>query len=143
MGDLSAPSYALWNTLHDGVIVAIDGTVPGEPVLEVEIGYLAGRLCPGTKSVFVRLVDCSSFLYDFRSSMEETVRLSVLSEIAESRPIIMAGEQDLDGVLIECWCGAIQCRYSSACIMLENKAPIAYETLLAECERYWRDWGTI
>ncbi len=39
----------IWNILHDGVIVAVDGTLPGDLRIDVEIGYFRKRIPdPGT-----------------------------------------------------------------------------------------------
>jgi hypothetical protein len=35
---------AIWNVLHDGVIVAVDGVLPGDLRIDVEIGYLRKRI---------------------------------------------------------------------------------------------------
>jgi len=35
---------ATWNVLHDGRVIAAEGSVPGDLMLSVEIAYLCGHL---------------------------------------------------------------------------------------------------
>ena len=48
-----------WGVFHDGVIVAIDGTVPGSLVLTIEIGYLRAMFEGEGSSFRVPLTGCT------------------------------------------------------------------------------------
>src|SRR5580698_8954953 len=74
---------AVWNILHDGVIVAIAGTLPGDLRLDVEIDYLRKRIPdPGTL-IRVLLVGCTRF--SFRE-YEKGKFLTASNDIAALRP---------------------------------------------------------
>jgi hypothetical protein len=74
---------AIWNILHDGVIVAVDGTVPGDLRIDVEIDYLRERIPdPGTL-IQVLLIGCTRFAFkDYEKSEVSTA----LNDIAAMTP---------------------------------------------------------
>jgi len=137
---MTAALEAIWNTLHDGAITSCTGVIPGSVKLVVEVEYIATRLLPGSKALLVELNDCEEFAYDFHESAKKTIRMTNLSEITESGPIIIAGDREGESLIIECACGIVYCRYSGYTISLENESEVSYEAVLKACEDYWREW---
>ena len=56
--------YNIWNILHDGALVSLQGDVPGDLKIKVEIEYLANKLKGGYSNIFVHLKKCSLFEYE-------------------------------------------------------------------------------
>ena len=54
---------ATWNVLHDGRVIAAEGSVPGDLRLSVEIAYLCHHLPTKAEHLVVTLVGCERFEY--------------------------------------------------------------------------------
>jgi hypothetical protein len=54
---------AIWNILHDGVIVAVEGTVPGNLRIDIEIDYLRKRIPDSGNLIPVLLIGCTRFAF--------------------------------------------------------------------------------
>ena len=54
---------AVWNVLHDGVMVAAEGSLPGDLRLSIDIAYLCGHLPTAAGHVVVTLAECERFEY--------------------------------------------------------------------------------
>jgi hypothetical protein len=54
---------AIWNILHDGVIVAVEGTVPGDLRIDIEIAYLRKRIRDAGTLIQVLLIGCTRLAY--------------------------------------------------------------------------------
>src|SRR5882762_3608296 len=72
----------IWNVLHDGVIVAVDGTVPGTIRLQVSIDYLRKHFSQSGEFVEVVLVDCTRFTYRASDASGNTTELPRIADMA-------------------------------------------------------------
>src|SRR5262245_33440789 len=57
-------NVATWNALHDGRLIAAEGTVPGDLRLSVAITYLCGHLPTHSEHLTITLVECQRFEYE-------------------------------------------------------------------------------
>lgn len=130
----------IWNTLHDGYIVDIDGSIPGDISLKVEIEYLANRLPGNASFVVVSLHGCNKFCYEFYLSSKETIYYKKLNEIKEQAPIIISCEKNGDDLYVSCACGQIEMSYESSSLLLASGKSLSYELLDEICTEYWEEW---
>jgi hypothetical protein len=128
---------AIWNILHDGAIVAIDGTVPGNLRIDVEIGYLRKRIPdPGTL-IQVLLIRCTRFAF---REYEKSEFSTALTEIAATGPEIVSASMK-DGVCeVGCTAGTLEVVAEDGAIRLDNGREVTLQELSGAAEAYWKEW---
>ncbi|GAB4512371.1 MAG: hypothetical protein OHK0046_11790 [Anaerolineae bacterium] len=78
----------LWNVLHDGAIMGIQGSVPGDIRLVVMIPYLKELWAEAEDYLIIDLHGCTVFEWHVFGKDDETVVFQDLTAIANSRPKI-------------------------------------------------------
>jgi hypothetical protein len=131
---------AVWSTLHDGCMVAIEGTVPGDLRITVEIQYLCRYLPTESECIIVTLEDCTRFEY----RPYEYPRTNDLNEIAALELEIIGARVAGDGVAVDCGHrshgGELTVNYKrTRCSTTEGRV-ISQAELESAAERYWTDW---
>ena len=129
-------SVELWDILHDGVIEGVDGNVPGDLTLTVEIEYLRELFSDGGKNFIVKLIGCDTLTYQPDGPSE--LLDSLASEIPEG---IHSGEADGDLVRVYCMNGVLSIRYRDFSLMLDNGQPITLAELGEKSQEYWDSFG--
>ena len=129
---------AIWNILHDGVIVAVERTLPGDLRIDIEIDYLRKRIPdPGTL-IQVLLSGCTRFAYQ---QYEKSDSSTALAEIAAMRPEIL-GASIKDGMCeVECSDGTLELIAADGSIRLDNARAVTLEELSGVAEAYWKEWS--
>ena len=129
---------AIWNILHDGVIVAVERTLPGDLRIDIEIDYLRKRIPdPGTL-IQVLLSGCTRFAYQ---QYEKSDFSTALAEIAAMRPEIL-GASIKDGMCeVECSDGTLEVIAADGSIRLDNARAVTLEELSGVAEAYWKEWS--
>ncbi len=128
--------YAVWNTLHDGSIEAIDGSVPGDVHVRVAIEYLCEKLPTAASHVVVHLRGCRRF--EYRPFEGDAV--SDLSAIA-SADVQVLSAKDADGIVsVVCANGFLELVYDRTDISLAEGRAISQAELEAAAKRYWTEW---
>src|SRR5258708_4941365 len=115
---------AIWNILHDGVIVAVEGAVPGDLRIYIEIAYLRKRIPdPGT-SIQVLLIGCTRFAF---REYEKSELLTAAIEITAMRPEIVSVSMK-DGVCeIDCTEGTLEVAARDGAIRLDSGREITLQ----------------
>ena len=130
----------IWNVLHDGELVAADGSVPGDLRLSVSIPYLCFHLPTEASHVFVTLNECDRFEYQ----PYQDPRLSDPSAVAAARLQVLSAEVANGEVLVGCadggYGGHLALRYSSASVATAEGRPLSQSELESAAERYWTQW---
>jgi hypothetical protein len=131
---------AIWNVLHDGEVIAADGSVPGDLRLSVGIAYLCGHLPTEAGHVVVTLVGCERF--EYRPYEQPTV--SEPSAVAAVGLELLSAEV-ADGVVnVECadggYGGQLVMQYASAEASTAEGRPLPQSELESAAERYWSLW---
>lgn len=125
----------LWNLLHDGSIVGIEGAVPGDVSLHVAIEYLRDRF-PGSGSGFVvHLSGCTQLSYQ---PYDEAV-ITDLAAIAALEPEIL-GAETTDPLEVACAMGTLILRYESVTLSLDTGGGVSLDTLDAAAQSYWEEF---
>ena len=130
-------SVELWDILHDGIIEAVEGSVPGDLTLTVRIDYLRELFSDGGKSIIVKLVGCDTLTYQPDGSDELLDSLG--PELPEG---ILSGEEDGDLIRVYCMNGVLSIRYHGFSLALDNDQPITSAELGERSREYWDKFGT-
>lgn len=134
--------FDFWNTLHDGSIERVTGSVPGDLVLRVGIKYLTDVLPTVEDFLWVHLLGCTRF--EMRTFDGDPVES--LSEFPEEEVAEIQNVQEVDGVVKVCSCGRstggfIHCVYRDAEIRLAEGRLLPQAELEAAAEEYWERWA--
>lgn len=127
--------WAVWNTLHDGVIIAADGSVPGDVRLSIEIGYLCKMLPTASDRLTVRLLGCSSIHV---KPFEDQPSTDIASLVGQE---VLSVNEAADGmVVVNCVEGLIELGYAGVSLQLAEGTSITQAELEAAANRYWTEW---
>lgn len=130
----------VWNVLHDGELIAADGSVPGELKLSVGIAYLCVHLPTDAAHVIITLSGCDRFEYQpYRDP-----RVSNPSAVAAMRLQFLSAEVADGAVSVECadggYGGHLALQYLSASAATAEGRPLSQSELECAAERYWSLW---
>lgn len=126
----------VWGLFHDGVLSRIEGVVPGNVRLEVEIDYLRRMFVEPGSTFQIELSGCSQFVYR-EYDREPTGELQQIQE-REPEILYVTSEQPL---ILDCAMGTLELNYEGVSIKLPSGKEVSYEALVSACERYWNDWS--
>jgi hypothetical protein len=120
------------------VIVAVDGTLPGDLRIDVEIDYLRKRIPdPGTL-IQVLLIGCTRFAF---REYENAKFSTALTEIAAMGPEIVTASMK-DGVCeVDCTAGTLEVVAGAGAIRLDNEREVTLQELSGVAEAYWKEWS--
>jgi hypothetical protein len=124
-----------WGVFHDGVIQAIEGTIPGNLVLTIEIGYLRAMFEGEGSSFRVNLDGCTKMRYS-EYDEEPTVDLDRIRE-REPEILYVTSEQPL---VLDCVMGPLELEYERMTVTLDNGAEVSEKELVNASELYWNRW---
>jgi hypothetical protein len=129
---------AIWNILHDGVIVAVAGTLPGDLQIDIEIDYLRKRIAdPGTL-IQVLLIGCTRFAFREYAKSEFT---TAVTDIAAMRPEIVSVSMK-DGVCeVDSTEGTLEVVARDGAIRLDSGREVTLQELSGVAEAYWKEWN--
>jgi hypothetical protein len=129
----------IWNTLHDGEIVSIKGTIPGDIELTIEIEYLRKMFSGEGKNVVLTLKGCKFFEY---KSYEMKENSSGLDSFLEDHPIVLSTADEIKDGKIEIYYtnGSFFLKYLDFSLKLDNDKEISYNELDNAAEKYWDNW---
>ena len=127
---------AIWNILHDGVIVAVDGALP-ELRIDVEIDYLRKRFPDVGTLIQVFLIGSNRFAF---KKYESDKPSAALTEIAAMRPEMVSAAIK-DGVCeVECTEGTLEVVAADGLIRLDSGREVSLQELKDIAESYWKEW---
>jgi len=115
----------------------IDGSVPGNVTVTVEIEYLRRMFSEHGSSIIVSLIDCVTFKYQ---SYELSELLTDLSAISDAQPEILYSHVENDVIKVDCSNGTLWLEYRDFSLMLDDGQPITLDELGEKCDKYWKDW---
>lgn len=135
--------YKIWNVLHDGALVNIQGNAPGDIIIKIKIEYIANKLIGQNDHIIVNLKNCSLFEYERQWSIDEVQVYKTIKELEGISPDLMAlsCDEENDHLIIWDICGSIKTKYDSAELSLENGEPLSFEDLDNASKEYWDNFG--
>jgi hypothetical protein len=129
---------AIWNVLHDGVIVAVDGNVPGTLCLDVSIDYLRKRFSETGESIQILLTGCTRFAY---REFEAATFSTELPIITAMEPEILSASMKDSVCEIECAAGVLEVVAAGGSARLDSGRAIPLQELIEVAECYWTEWS--
>jgi hypothetical protein len=124
-----------WGVFHDGVIQGIEGALPGNLVLTIEIGYLRAMFEGEGSSFRVHLMGCTKVRY-CEYDEEPTVDLDRIRE-REPEILYVTSEQPL---VLDCVMGPLELEYRQMAVTLESGVAVSQQELVSASELYWSRW---
>lgn len=121
----------LWNLLHDGVIVRIDGSAPGDLEIEVKARYLCEMFAGAGQGFVIQLRGCSLFKF----TPWGLLTITELREIVEAGPQLVSA-QDGDPLAVCCAEGVLHVRYQTEHLRLDSGELITLPEPEDACSRY-------
>lgn len=134
--DRNSGIHAVWNTLHDGTIERLQGSVPGDLTLTVGIAYLCGKLPTTSQHLVVRLRGCARF--DYAPFHGEPV--INLAELAALQIEVLSARRVHGFISVCCTAGFLTLAYESVEVSLAEGTRVSQVELEAAADRYWTDW---
>ncbi|EMN7262890.1 hypothetical protein WB865_001853 [Vibrio vulnificus] len=124
-----------WGIFHDGYISKIEGTIPGELRVFVNILYLRGMFQGDGEGFVVTLSNCTMF--EYQEYDEQPTRN--LKDIEGLEPEVLY-VQSKEPLVLDCSAGTLRMSYDSATIEIDNGTPVTDNELSQECDNYWEGW---
>lgn len=136
MGD----QVALWNLLHDGVIVGLQGAVPGDVTVEVEIAYLRSIFPEQGDRLRVLLASCSR-LELHKTDGNSSAVTDRATIVAGELEILSAEQRDETVAVLVAQGGSnfawLILQYESAQVSVESGRAVPLEEVAEASRRYW------
>jgi hypothetical protein len=122
----------LWGVFHDGVITRVEGDVPGDLALQIEIDYLR-KMLPGEGDGFcVQLSGCTLIEFEnWDGKIEQT------PERLAAQDIELLYIKTLDPLALDCNEGILRLVYQAAQVTLDSGEIVSDEALWDASSRYW------
>lgn len=143
-----------WNVLHDGSIDSVEGGVPGDVRLSVEVPYLHEIWANGGDHLYIDLLDCTLFEWHVFGKDDQIIVFEDLKTIAQSKPQIRSAAtvdsaihlyirgnvSSKDGQTHPLWKvqGELRIRYDDMQIYLGNGDPVTLDEVREKAAEYWK-----
>lgn len=131
------PRAEIWNVLHDGGIVAIDGKIPGDVSIRINIPYLRKMFPEDGEEIIVRLANCSKLtmtIWDEDITSDEPKRI-----VATDTEILSTESEDVPVHIITTH-GELDVDFEAFSLSLDNGRSITFGDICEACESYWNRW---
>lgn len=124
---------SIWNLLHDGSIVQISGSLPGQIQVAVDIEYLRQRFCDPGDWILLTLYDCTAISYQ---PWDCDQIVTDLATIAAAEPEILSADEP---TIVLCVSGILRVDATDFSIALDSGRTLTLEELSAASEAYWNE----
>ncbi len=128
----------IWNILHDGEVLGVSGTVPGEVQFSVRIDYLRNRFPEPGNRILLTLHGCTSLSYEPHG---EEAELTNLATIAEAEPTILQAKDWTDASIVYCASGIVSVSAAEFSLLLDSGRTVPFDELCSVSEAYWTAFG--
>ncbi len=124
--------------------MSLQGDIPGELNIKVEIEYLAEKLNGQNDNIYIQLKNCTLFEYERHWSKNEIQIYKTIKELEGISPALMALSCDEEDDYLLIWdiSGLIKTRYESAELHLENGDSLSFAELNNASKEYWDNFGS-
>ena len=131
------PRAEIWNVLHDGGLAAIEGGIPGDVSIRVNIPYLRKMFSADGEDIVVCLTNCTELRMKI---WEEDITTDDPRQIVESGTEILSTESEDVPVHIITTLGELDIDFEGFSLSLDTGRHISFEELCIACENYWNRW---
>jgi len=125
----------IWGVFHDGEITQINGTVPGDLRLDLEICYLRAQFPEPGHSFTIELTNCTQLQFSEYDEPPSTC----LTHIQERKPMVLYVTSE-EPLVLDCAMGTLELDYSEMHVRLPSGRDVSEQELTAACEQYWNAW---
>lgn len=136
---MNTDAEEIFNLLHDGRIISITGSVPGDALLEIKCDYLRERINVPGESFLVKLAGCAQ-LY-FQKWEANTKPLTDFQEIAALEPWITGAQVLENEISVGANPGTLFFSCESASVFTNATLILPVSELDRIAEEYWRNWS--
>jgi hypothetical protein len=126
---------AIWGVFHDGTIETIEGSVPGDVSLTVEIAYLRSMFEGDGTTFIIQLQGCTQLRWT-EFNEEPTADILMIQE-QEPEILYIISEHPL---VLDCTMGTLELEYEAMSVALDSERRVNYDELISACELYWKRW---
>jgi hypothetical protein len=126
----------VWGVFHDGILAKIDGAVPGDLTIQLQIEYLRSEFDEYGDCFTVELGSCTKFKY----SEYDAEPTEDLLEI-QNREIDVLYVSSESPLVLDCSMGVLELEYKTMRVVLPSGREVTREDLVAASERYWNEWN--
>lgn len=124
-----------WGVFHDGIIAKLEGSVPGDLTIQLEIGYLRTEFEEDGDHFVVHLERCTKFRYcGYDDQPTED-----LDEI-QSREVDVLYVSSEEPLVLDCSDGVLELEYQAMRVALPSGREVTRDELMAASENYWEEW---
>ena len=134
----------IWNVFHDGIIVGVEGSIPGDLAILIECDYLRERFAePGSKFMLT-IHDCSKF--QFRSWADDQSLVTDLNALGHLGLWILSADETDDHCKVHCSQtgpgsgGVLEVIAENASVRLDAGRLITLTEIENIAEAYWTEW---
>jgi hypothetical protein len=138
---------AVWNVLHDAIVVDITGTVPGALRLTLDCDYLRDRIDHPGNHFYITLSECTRFAY--RPWNDDTQVIEDLQALGGRRLWILKAEIAVGFCKVHCSehilngsGGVLEVSATSVRVALDEERTITQAELESVAEAYWEEWDS-
>jgi hypothetical protein len=126
----------VWAVFHDGILAGIEGSVPGDLRIQIQIEYLRREFDEDGDVFIVELGSCTKF----RFSEYEAQPTEDLVEI-QAREIDVLYVSSENPLVLDCSMGVLELDYKTMRVFLPSGRDVTREDLVAASKRYWNEWS--
>ncbi|MGP0566961.1 MULTISPECIES: hypothetical protein [unclassified Nitrospina] len=129
----------VWDLFHDGSIASIDGGVPGDLLLKIEIKWLKQLFSKENDWIWLELRNCK--LFEFKPE-DQSHYLQNISTIQKQDLWIEDCEESGEGLTVYCHGGILRTRYGNHIVYLEEGQVISEETIRSklDSDQSWKNY---
>ena len=125
----------VWNVLHDGPIVRITGSIPGDVQFAVSIGYLRRRFADAGDCILLTLHGCTAISYQ---TWDSDSVVTDLASIAAAEPEILSADEP---TTVFCANGTLRVHAADFSLALDSGRAITLDELCSVAAAYWTEWS--
>lgn len=135
--DSTTMNCEIWNLLHDGSILGISGSMPGDVEISVGIEYLRTRFPDTGEKILLTLHGCTRLEYE---AWDSGSVLTDPRQISAIQPQILSAT-GCDPVEISCDGGTLRIAASGVSLSLDSGRAISVSELSDVADSYWEEWS--
>jgi hypothetical protein len=135
---------AIWNVFHDGIIVRVEGSIPGDLALLIECDYLRKRFTEPGGQFTLTIHDCSKF--QFRPWADDQSLVTDLNALGRLGLWILSADETDDQCKVHCSLtgpgsgGVLEVIAGEATLRLDAGRLITLTEIENVAEAYWTEW---
>jgi hypothetical protein len=125
-----------WNVIDDGVIVRVDGGVPGDLRLTIQIDYLRKRFSEPGEYLIMVLRACTRLVFVKYDSPEPYTP----EDFGELTPTVLSAAREAEICKVHCIGGTLEVAARSAEFFLDSGRVVSLAELTKVNDAYWDEW---